>query len=143
MTQIDQAKLSQIARKYGVLNLRLFGSATKNWETARDLDFAVLGSRELTLLEQAGLISELEDLCRKTVDLIVIAREMPLLLASEIGSTSIAVWEEPVRGRQSYAVEIDRLMALAEDEKLSFPMELRLKSLDNQIRKFNVSGNSN
>jgi len=64
-------EIHAIARKYGALRLRLFGSfATGNETEESDLDFLVDLEEGRDLLDVAGLKQELEVLLGRRVDLV-------------------------------------------------------------------------
>ena len=74
-------------------------------------------------------MDELSKVFSKPIDLIELRRELPPLLVREIAQTSVPLWERPGSGRAKYAELIVPLMAIADDERISLTLELRLESV--------------
>jgi predicted nucleotidyltransferase len=67
----NRAKILKAARKYGLTNVRVFGSAVRGEATKdSDLDLLVLPGPGFTLLKQAALTRELEELIGRKVDIV-------------------------------------------------------------------------
>jgi uncharacterized protein len=65
-----RAAILDLARKYGVKELRVFGSVRRREATTNsDVDFLVEWKRPVSLLTYAGFRSDLEDLLGRRVDL--------------------------------------------------------------------------
>ena len=137
----QKAAISAAARKAGLDFIRLFGSATQSLSAARDLDLAV-GSRPLSLAQLSLLVSAFEKIFNKPVDVVQLGqlrRGSSPWLIKEIGARSIALWEKPKSGRSAYVESIEPLLAIAEDEILAFPKELKRESLRLAQRRLRVS----
>ena len=71
--QVDETQLGRICRRYGVLELFVFGSAAHNsMRSDSDVDLLVdfLPDAEPGLLDHAGLMLDLSELFGRRVDLI-------------------------------------------------------------------------
>lgn len=66
----------EVAKKYGVTKLLLFGSATEDMATARDIDFLCYGIKEYDMLMMAGMM-ELE--AQVSVDVVPADEETPFV----------------------------------------------------------------
>ena len=121
-------KLEVIANAFSRVYIRLFGSAVKSLSQARDVDLLV-GRSKFSIEDRANLLADLEQLFTKPIDLIIPDRQVPSLLVREIGSTSMPLWEKPEMGRESYAKWICPRLAVAEDERLGFSVEMQNQSV--------------
>ena len=62
-------KILRIAAKHGASNVRVFGSVARGQARRNsDVDFLVKLGRGRSLLDQAGMIVELEDLLKRRID---------------------------------------------------------------------------
>ena len=62
-------EILKLAAKHGAFNVRVFGSVAREEERAdSDVDFLVEMESHRSLLDQVGLIQDLEDLLGKKVD---------------------------------------------------------------------------
>jgi uncharacterized protein len=71
--QVEEAKLADLCRRYGVRELSLFGSAVRNeMRPDSDLDFLVefLPDAQIDLFDYAGLMLDLSRLLGRKVDLV-------------------------------------------------------------------------
>ena len=67
----QKGKIERLASRYGVLNLRVFGSvARKEDKDDSDVDFLVDMKPEASLLDLGGFLMDLQDLLGKRVDLV-------------------------------------------------------------------------
>ncbi len=135
---IQQKELKRLGQKYRLDFIRLFGSAVVSKEKARDIDIAI-GLRFLSLSERSEFIASLEKIFKKKIDLIVLSTRLSPLLIQEIGCHSIPLWEKPRSGRLVYAELMSKLMAIAEDERLSFSQKLRNESIKTAQRRLSVT----
>jgi predicted nucleotidyltransferase len=72
-TQVEEAKLADLCRRYGVQELSLFGSAARNeMRPDSDLDLIVefLPEAHVDLVDYAGLMLDLSRLLGRKVDLV-------------------------------------------------------------------------
>jgi len=72
-TQVEEAKLADLCRRYGVRELSLFGSAVRNeMRPDSDLDLLVefLPDAQVDLVDYAGLMLDLSRLLGRKVDLV-------------------------------------------------------------------------
>ena len=72
-TQVDEAKLADLCRQYGVMELSLFGSAVRNeMQPESDIDLLVefLPDANVDLVDYAGLMLDLSRLLGRKVDLV-------------------------------------------------------------------------
>ncbi len=66
-----RTKILDITRRYGLTNVRVFGSAVRGEiDDKSDLDLLVLPGPGFTLLKQAALTRELEGLVGRPVDVV-------------------------------------------------------------------------
>lgn len=138
----QKIKIAKLAKKYGLEFVRLFGSRAqpvvkqKNKNVSNDSDFdIVVGANQFSLLKQANLQADLEVVFQGCVDLVYLRDVTNSILVLEIAGSSIPLWEKRNSGCVRYAMEIDRLTALAYDEELSYPSENRKKDLLRRIKK--------
>jgi len=67
----NKDEIMQIASAHGVRQIRLFGSVVRGEETPEsDLDFLVAFEPGRNLLDQVGLMQDLEDLFGRSVDVV-------------------------------------------------------------------------
>ena len=79
----------QIAQKYGVYNIRIFGSVARGENNSEsDLDFLVDIKSGRNLLERIALIQELEDLLGYKVD-VVKSPNLPMLIRDKVFNEAI------------------------------------------------------
>lgn len=79
----------QIAQKYGVYNIRIFGSVARGENNSdSDLDFLVDIKSGRNLLERIALIQELEDLLGYKVD-VVKSPNLPMLIRDKVFNEAI------------------------------------------------------
>jgi predicted nucleotidyltransferase len=83
--EVEEARLGEVCRRYGVRELAVFGSAARG--EARpdsDIDLLVdfLPQAEVGLLEYAGLMLDLSDLLGRRVDLVSKKGLKPLIRTS-------------------------------------------------------------
>lgn len=130
--------LNKVAKLCGLGFIRLFGSTVRLPATARDVDVAV-GPNGLTLAQLSLLQSTLEKIFKKQVDIISLVSVKNPVLIQEIGRHSMPLWEDKRGGRSAYIVMMDRLLAIAQDERLAFPKELRDQSLAIMRKRLRVS----
>jgi hypothetical protein len=65
-------EILRIARRYGVINVRVFGSAARGeFSPESDIDFIIQLERDWSLLEHVAFMQELEDLLDRKVDVVV------------------------------------------------------------------------
>lgn len=61
----------RLASAYGASNVRVFGSVARGEDTeTSDIDFLVSMEQGRSLLDQAGLLADLQDLLRRKVDVV-------------------------------------------------------------------------
>lgn len=71
LLQIKKNEIKQIAARHGACNLRVFGSVAKGEDTEQsDIDLLVDIGPETSSWFPAGLISDLEDLLGKKVEVV-------------------------------------------------------------------------
>ena len=69
LLNVKRDEILKLAAKHGAFNVRVFGSVAREEERAdSDVDFLVEMESHRSLLEQVGLIQDLEDLLGKKVD---------------------------------------------------------------------------
>jgi predicted nucleotidyltransferase len=127
LTPEEEQAIRRAAVEAGLDFVRVFGSAVSSPRRARDIDLAI-GSRELAPDALAAFSEAVERALKKPVDLVQLRSGLSPLLVREIAARSEALWEA-TGGRSRYAELIDRLLAVAEDEILSFPPELRAEAV--------------
>lgn len=82
--QQHQQKIQELAQKFGMKNLRIFGSVAKGEDTENsDLDLLVEASPTTTLFDICGLQIELEELLNLKVD-VVTDNSLPLRFKGEV-----------------------------------------------------------
>ncbi len=84
-TQVDEAKLADLCRKYQVQELSVFGSAARGeMRPDSDIDLLVefLPDAEIDLVDHAGLMLDLSQLLERNVDLVSQKGLKPLIRAS-------------------------------------------------------------
>jgi predicted nucleotidyltransferase len=122
--QSDQKeRVGRAAAGVGLDFDRLFGSFLKSPEGDLDVDLAV-GASPLDLEGRSRFVSACEDIFGRPVDLVGLRPGLPPLLIREIACRSAPLWESG-RGRERYAVLVDRLLAVAEDDLRAVPDSLR------------------
>jgi predicted nucleotidyltransferase len=86
-TEVDDGKLAELCRRYGVRELSVFGSVARG-QTRPDSDIDLLVDflphAQTGLLDYAGLMLDLEDLLGRKVDLVSRNGLKPLIRASVI-----------------------------------------------------------
>jgi predicted nucleotidyltransferase len=96
MDKIDITGIREICRRHSVRLLFLFGSATKDAETARDIDF-IVEFEPVSPKEHAnaffGLLEELESLLRKPVDLVELRAVRNPYFLKELEQTKVPIYE--------------------------------------------------
>ncbi|MDO8681929.1 MAG: nucleotidyltransferase family protein [Armatimonadota bacterium] len=61
----------KLASKYGAYNIRVFGSAARGDDTeSSDIDFLISMEEGRSLLDQAGLLTDLSELLGRKVDVV-------------------------------------------------------------------------
>jgi hypothetical protein len=83
--EIDESRLAELCRRYGVRELSVFGSAARGeLRTDSDIDVLVdfLPDAEIGLIEYAGLMLDLSDLIGRKVDLVSRNGLKPLIRGS-------------------------------------------------------------
>jgi predicted nucleotidyltransferase len=66
-----RAEILEIAERHGAHNVRVFGSAARgDASPSSDIDFLVEMDSDRSLLDQVGLIQDLEDLLARPVDVV-------------------------------------------------------------------------
>ena len=123
----SMARIEAIARYLRLDFIRVYGSALVAIRTARDVDFAV-GCRPLDVEELDDLRAALEEAFQRPADVVQLRSGLSPLLVREIAAHSQPLFESAA-GRARYAELIDRLFAVAEDELLAYPIELRDEAL--------------
>ena len=64
-------QILQIAQKHGATNVRIFGSVARGEATENsDVDFLVAFNNQTSLLDRAGLLTDLQDLLHCAVDVV-------------------------------------------------------------------------
>ena len=84
-TQVEEAKLADLCRLYGVRELSLFGSAARNeMRPESDIDLLVefLPDAQVDLVDYAGLMLDLSRLLGRKVDLVSKNGLKPLIRAA-------------------------------------------------------------
>ncbi len=122
-------RLTEIAQGAGLSFVRCFGSATRDWPQARDLDLLVDLKPDATFEIRIRLQQDLEQAAQKPIDLLSITDPLPGTLVQEIAAHSIPLWEAPRLGRSRYTDWMSPAWAIAEDERLAYPPEQRLRDL--------------
>ena len=89
MTQNKHDEITRIGRKYGVVSIKLFGSAARGEETSQsDLDFLVELETGRSLFDLGGFQVELEEFLKRKVDVVTLAglrdRLRPVVLKEAI-----------------------------------------------------------
>ena len=126
------------ARKAGVSFIRVFGSSVRsNISLPRDLDIVI--SKPLTFSVLSRFTGCLEKIFGCSIDIVQLKPGLSPLLVREIAKESSVIWESPKVGRKAYAQLMDRLLAIAEDELLSYPPELRALSIKLTQRKLDIA----
>jgi predicted nucleotidyltransferase len=138
LTAKQTEALARTARRAGLKFVRLFGSAVCSPATARDIDLAV-GLDFRNFASMTKFQDEAAAIFRKPIDLVQLRPGLSPLLLREIGSQSLLLWEAPLGGRECYIELMDRFLAIAHDELLGFPPELRKCSLSATQRMLRVS----
>lgn len=130
LSTIQKNQLEESARKAGFLFVRIFGSSTdpKRQRSARDVDL-VVGPPTSSLARLARFQSDMEQLFKKDVDVVVLKSGISPQLVLEIGSHSQSLWEDKETGLACYAEWMDRLHAIAQDEVLAFPPRMQKEAL--------------
>ncbi len=123
----SMARIEAVALDLRLDFIRVFGSALRDLHTARDVDFAV-GCGRLDVEELDRLRAALEESFHRAADVVQLRPGLPPLLVREIATHSQPLFESAA-GRARYAELIDRLLAVAEDELLACPVELRDEAL--------------
>jgi predicted nucleotidyltransferase len=91
-TQVDQAKLADLCRKYRVRELSFFGSAARGeMRPESDIDMLVefLPDAEIDLVDYAGLMLDLTQLLGRKVDLVSKNGLKPLIRASVLDAARL------------------------------------------------------
>lgn len=96
ITQKNIDSVIELAKKYQVKRLLLFGSALNNPQNANDLDIGVEGIDEAEFL---AFGAELEDILLKSVDLIPI--DLDNLFVSHIKKHGKYIYENPDFARRN------------------------------------------
>lgn len=66
-----KAQIKEIARRHGVISLKLFGSVARHEATpASDVDFLVTTGNHLSFFFPAGMVLDLEQLLGRKVDVV-------------------------------------------------------------------------
>ncbi len=80
MEKIDEKKIKELAQKYGLKLLLLFGSQVSGkTHPMSDFDFGFIGERGLDYLEKDSLSIELSQLVKKEADVVDLKNVGPLL----------------------------------------------------------------
>lgn len=90
--QVDETRLVELCRRYGVQELSLFGSAARGeMGPGSDIDLLVefLPSAEIDLVEYAGLMLELSQLAGRRVDLVSKKGLKPVIRASVLDEAQL------------------------------------------------------
>jgi hypothetical protein len=90
--EIDEARLADVCRQYGVRELSVFGSAARGtMGPDSDLDLLVefLPSAQIDLVDYAGLMLDLGRLLARKVDLVSKNGLKPLVRASVLGEARL------------------------------------------------------
>ena len=86
-----RAEILQIAAAHGARNIRLFGSVRRGEAGPdSDVDFLIDLEAGRSLLDQAAIIAELEDLLGRTVD-VVLERSLKSRVRERILSEAVAL----------------------------------------------------
>lgn len=117
--------------------VRIFGSSLST-KKSRDIDL-VIGTKLLKLPEYSNFVSEMERIFKKKIDVIQLRSGLSPTLIIEIAKYSRQIWEKEKVGRAKYAELIDHLVGIAQDEKLSFPKELRKEAAKRVNRRLRVT----
>ena len=134
----QKKRIGAIARRHGLQFVRIFGSGARSLERARDIDLVVDG-KSLAFSDFSELVGQFEAIFNKPVDLVRLHSDLSPVLIQEIARESVPLWEELRSGRIAYASLIDRLHAVAADEMLSYPQELRAESIRAVQRRLRVA----
>ncbi|HLB58620.1 MAG TPA: nucleotidyltransferase domain-containing protein [Bdellovibrionota bacterium] len=129
--------IDNICRKSRLDFVRVFGSAATS-KKPRDIDLAI-GTKPLTLALNSRFIAAMEKVFKKDIDVVHLKPGLSPTLVLEIAKNSKPIWEKEDVGRSRYADLIDRLVAIAQDERLSFPKELRIESAKRVHRRLRVT----
>jgi len=74
------AQILALAKKHGVLNIRLFGSVAKNEDKkSSDVDFLVEMTKGSTLFDIIALKQDMEDMLGVKVDIVTVASLSPYI----------------------------------------------------------------
>lgn len=91
-TQVDEARLADLCRRYHVRELSLFGSAARGeMRPDSDIDMLVefLPGAEIDLVDYAGLMLDLSHLLGRKVDLVSKNGLKPLIRSSVLGEARL------------------------------------------------------
>lgn len=133
LTPAQYSAIRKAAFHAGLDFVRFFGSSLQSLTGARDID-VIIGAKPLTLDALSKFSSALEKLFKKPIDIIQLRSNLSPTLILEIARTSAVIWEKPRTGLITYIELIDKLVAVAADEKLAFPAELQKLSIKQRSR---------
>lgn len=118
-------QIEKILKPHGFRFARLFGSALTDFKKARDIDIA-LEDLNLSFKAYSQLITMMERVFNKTVDLVFLNQKLSPILIAEIGAKGKNIWES---SRVAYIESMDPLLAVAHDELVAYPLSERLKDI--------------
>jgi hypothetical protein len=113
-TQVDEAGLADLCRRYRVRELSYFGSAARGeMRPASDIDMLVefMPEAEVDLVDHAGLMLDLSHLLGRRVDLVSKNGLKPLIRASILQEARL-LWcltESGIRAQQAIVGQLEKL----------------------------------
>lgn len=129
-------RLKKICKQANWSYIRIFGSALKNIETARDIDIIVPHGPK-NLQSFARVTNELEKIFNKKIDLIFLDTIKSPRLILEILSSSKMLYVSPA-GLEQFTLTADRIHAVATEEILRYPPQEQLKNMKELSRRLDA-----
>lgn len=88
----NREEILLIAKKYGVISIKLFGSSIRNEDTpSSDIDLFVDFEDTRSLFDLIGFKNELEELLGKSVDVVTMKGVDPLM-KEKIETEALKIW---------------------------------------------------
>lgn len=134
MLEENKFKLSKIFKAYKLSYACLFGSVLNSFNSANDIDL-ILGKRKLSIKETIKISKELEEVLGKTVDVKQLNQNLNPFFIFDLHQNHKLIWSDSRLGKNDYIDDFTRYIAVAEDDILSYPREMRKKDIKNKIQK--------